>query len=412
MLIRLRGDFTVAIVSAAILLAGLPQTSFAVIAETKPLVDEQREVDQLLAKADSVELRKISPRVLRLADLLLKEKGDAGARRYFEKGIEGNAWALDQQLTLGEIQARSGHAKALREKAEMVLRVGEEDDVLQRASRLMGRPLPEKPQPFLQIKEAGTVLVLVPVGAGSLFVMENLRAVLAKRLGITVRIASLEMKIPAPSRTAKMQWIARTREQVLKAVAEQPAVAVQAGKLGFTEAQIRTDDDSLVSLIRPSTEIEQGAVAALSFDEMLAGLDSAKQWDIENLIAAMQPGVSGRAGPKTWVLGVTPLDLFSGKSNFLFGAAATGNFLGVISTHRFRAAFNDEPPKRERLADSLLKQSLSTIGFMLGVPRCDTPECARAYPHSLVEHDQKPSALCPQCREGFEKVLGKKLPGK
>ena len=128
----------------------------------------------------------------------MKEKGDAVARRYFEKGIEGNAWALDQQLTLGEILARSGRAKALREKAEMVLRVGEDDDVLRRASRLLGRPLPEKPLSFTQIKEAGTVLLLVPVGDGNLFIMENLRAALARRLGIVVRIASLEMKIPPP----------------------------------------------------------------------------------------------------------------------------------------------------------------------------------------------------------------------
>ena len=104
--------------------------------------------------------------------------------------------------------------------------------------------------------------------------------------------------------------------------------------------------------------------------------------------------------------------LFSGRSNYLFGATEDDKYFGVISAHRFRAAFNEEPPKRDRLEERLLKQSLSTIGFLLGVPRCSTPECARAYPQSLAEHDQKPSTLCAQCREGFEKRLGKKLPGK
>ena len=409
-IVRMSNKLPVVMVSAALLLATLLPASLAVLAEIKPLAEEQREVDELLAKADSVELRKLSPRVLRLVDSLLKDKGDAAARRYFEKGIEGNAWALEEQLTLGEILARDGKAGALREKAAMVLRVGEDDDVLRRASRLLKRPLPQKPPPFSVIRETGIVLILVPVGEGNVFIMESLRDALAKRLGIKVRIASLELQIPAATRTAKTQWITRTREQVLKTVAEQPALAAQVGKLGFTEAQIRTNDDALIALVRQTTEAEQGATAAEAFDEMLAKLHDTSQWDAASLIAAMQPGVGERADAKTWVLGVTSLDLFGGASNYLFGAGATGKFIGIVSQHRFRAAFNDEAPKRERLVDRLLKQSLSTIGFMLGVPRCNTPECARAFPQSLAEHDQKPSALCAQCREGFEKVLGKNLP--
>lgn len=47
---------------------------------------------------------------------------------------------------------------------------------------------------------------------------------------------------------------------------------------------------------------------------------------------------------------------------------------------------------------------------MIGVPRCNRPECARAYPQSLAKHDQKPSALCTACRGGFEKALERRLP--
>ncbi len=378
--------------------------------QDRSLAAEQAEIDVWLGKADSVELGKLSPRVLDLADRLLREKGDAVARPYFEKGLEGNSWALDRQLTLGEILARNGQPDALREKAEMVLRIAEEDDVLARADKLLDNVQPEMPSPLGNIEVRERHLILVPINGVSLFVLRDLRDTLSKRLGIKVVLASVEMKTPNPDRTIKTQWVTRTRAQVLDAITAQPALAGQVEKMGFRVEKLRTDDQTLEAFVRKTTEMEQGAAAAQALVAMLAEFETSKQWDVEQLIPDLQAAVGGGLGPKRLVLGITDCDLFGGASNFLFGTAQTGNFLGLISTHRFRAIFNDEAPKRERFNERVLKQSLATIGFMLGVPRCNTPECARAYPRSLQEHDQKPSKLCPVCHAGFEERLGQKLP--
>lgn len=379
--------------------------------EQPPRSQEDREqMDELIAKADSVDLRKLSPRIFQLAERLLKEKREDDARRYFEMGLEGNPWALEQQLTLGEILARGGQPDALRERAETVLRLGEEDDVLVRASRLIGRPLPQAPVPLAEVKEADTVLVLVPVGQVSLFTLHELGELLSKRLGMKVQIASAELKIPPADRTAKAQWIKRTREQVLKSIDDQPAVGIQLGRMGFTLDQLKTDDDALVTLIRKTTESEQGRSALEALDAMLTQFEDTKQFEDAKMIGALQAAAGERAGRKMLVLGVTALDLFGGNSNYLFGVAATGRHVGVVSLARFRAAFNDEAPKRARLVERLAKQSLSTIGLMIGVPRCNTPECARAFPQSLSEFDQKPQNLCPTCRDAFNVALKRQLP--
>jgi predicted Zn-dependent protease len=391
--------------------AAWPEASSAAAKVVDSLAQEQREVDDLLTRADSVELRKIAPQVFRLAARLLKEKGDAEAQPYFEKGLQGNPWALEEQLTLGEILGRKSQPAALQEKAEMVLRVGEEPDVLARASRLLGRPVPAAATDFAGLHESEErVLVLAPLADASIFTLLDLQSALAKKLGFKVVVASLAVELPKADRSAKTQWVVRTREKVLQAVKDQPPLAAQLGWMGFPVEQLRTSDDAVVGLIRKSTETEQGAAAVQNLDAMLAQFEQTMQWDVAKVITALQAAVGSRAGPRLMVLGVAPFDLFGGTSNFLFGAGATGGFLGVVSLHRFRAAFNDEPPKRERLNDRLLKQSLSTLGFMIGVPRCTTPECARAYPQSLAEHDQKPSKLCRQCQVEFERVLGAPLP--
>jgi predicted Zn-dependent protease len=371
---------------------------------------ERRKIDEFIAVANSVELRKLSPKIFQLAERLLKEGRENEARRYFEKGLEANPWALEHQLTLGEILARGGQPNALRERAEMVLRLGEDDTVLARASRLIEHPLPEAPTPFANLKEDDQVLVLVPVGEVSLFSLHDLGQELSKRLGMKVRIASVPLNLPPANRTAKARWIAQAREQFLASLDGKPEAEVWLGKEGFTLQQLKTDDEVFVSLMRKITESGQGRAALESLDAMLAKLESTTQFDAARIVASLRASVGERAGAKMLVLGVTSLDLSGDTSNFLFGLAATGKHVGVISLARFTAAFNGESPKRTRLVERLTKQSLSTIGFMAGVPRCTTPECARAYPESLAEHDQKPLKLCTACKQGLESVLGHQLP--
>lgn len=384
--------------------------SFAALQATKTFEEEQREVDALLSRMDSVALGKIAPQVLRFADRILKEKGDQAALRYYEKGLEGYPWALDQQLTLGEIKGRAGQPNVLLEKAEMVLRLGEDEEVLMRASRLAGRALPEKPMPFLEVSEPDTVLVIMPVGEVSIFMLRDLQEALAKRLGVKVVVASQAMQLPKAGRSMRTHWIERTRQFVLLNIEKNPELAARVKQLGFTFLQIQTDDEAFVSFLRKATEMEGGPNELAALDADLAKHENANQWEIVQLITSLRDSVKNQVSPKRLVLGVTSLDVYTGKSNYLFGMAEKGSFLGVISLHRFSGAFNDEAPKRERFRERILKQSLSTMGFMIGVERCNTPECARAYPQSLREHDLKPSTLCPTCRAGFEKALGSRLP--
>jgi len=98
------------------------------------------------------------------------------------------------------------------------------------------------------------------------------------------------------------------------------------------------------------------------------------------------------------ILGVTSNDIYENDYNFLFGWARKG--LGVISYARFLLG----NPTDEQFEKRTVMQALSSMGFVIGIPRCTNPTCARAYPNSLDEQDRKDDKLCDECRENLRKL--------
>jgi predicted Zn-dependent protease len=98
------------------------------------------------------------------------------------------------------------------------------------------------------------------------------------------------------------------------------------------------------------------------------------------------------------ILGVTGYDIYEKDYNFLFGWAQKK--LGIISYARFLLG----KPTNEQFEKRTIMQALSSAGFVIGIPRCTNPTCARAYPNSLEEQDRKDDKLCNECRENLRKL--------
>jgi predicted Zn-dependent protease len=101
------------------------------------------------------------------------------------------------------------------------------------------------------------------------------------------------------------------------------------------------------------------------------------------------------------VLGVTKNDIYENDYNFLFGW--TQKKLGVMSYYRFLLG----NPTNEQFEKRTVMQAFSSVGFIIGIPRCTNPNCARAYPNSLEEQDRKDDELCNECKENLRQVYKK-----
>ncbi|MDD5774073.1 MAG: hypothetical protein PHX78_11475 [bacterium] len=97
------------------------------------------------------------------------------------------------------------------------------------------------------------------------------------------------------------------------------------------------------------------------------------------------------------ILGIIGSDIYAEDYNFLFGLAREQ--IGVISYARF---FDNDLAWDIVIKRSVM-QAFSSTGFILGIPRCTTATCARAYPHNLSEHDRKDDKLCMICLENLNK---------
>lgn len=126
-------------------------------------------------------------------------------------------------------------------------------------------------------------------------------------------------------------------------------------------------------------------------DELLA--KSQKQLDADRVLNLALPVYSHvlKAPKSLGLMIVMEHDLRVDNLNFIFGTADIPSKIGVMSIARFST------PAKEVLKSRVVKQAFSTVGFILGLGRCTMPECARAYPHSVREHDQKSEQICLTC---------------
>ncbi|NOY08077.1 MAG: hypothetical protein GXP33_04465 [Spirochaetes bacterium] len=103
------------------------------------------------------------------------------------------------------------------------------------------------------------------------------------------------------------------------------------------------------------------------------------------------------------ILGVTAHDIYAKDYNFLFGWS--GSQTAVMSYNRF---VTEDASVTLRIKRTVM-QGLSSVGFLVGIPRCTTAACARAYPHSLKEQDAKEDTLGYECRRNLIELYNTKM---
>jgi archaemetzincin len=94
------------------------------------------------------------------------------------------------------------------------------------------------------------------------------------------------------------------------------------------------------------------------------------------------------------VLGVTEVDLYTQKLNFVFGQAQLPGKAAVISLNRLHS------DDRSRFSDRMLKEAVHELGHTFGLHHCEDKFCVMHFSNSLMDTDIKSSEYCEKC-QGF-----------
>ncbi len=390
---------------AVILVAILTLHSMRWIANTVPARAVPR---QKQAGETNVDLREHVDDVFALADAREREHKIDEAISLYQRGLQVDPWRLECQLKLARLLKQVGLEEQAMEKAETVRRYAEQEDLVAAAEELIRNsntqrdrdkpPLPAETAPRLEI-------VIIPIDSVDSRLLSDLRVSLESRLGIKFTLADKPLSLGGLDRTYAEHIVTQLLDEVKQKMSEGQYRQFRE-ELGFTEASLESYYPRVQFVEKALSRFGYSQQQIHEFRAAMETLWRTGQYDAERLLSSLkQAHPLDQAGSVKGYLGITEADLFARDYNFLYGWGGRGH--AVMSYHRYTASFNQEPPNRPKLLERALKQAISSTFYILDIPRCTSPACARAYPNTLAEHDQKTSDLCNDCKRALALAIAR-----
>lgn len=342
------------------------------------------------------EMEKIFPIAGRLA-----AKGNKKlAMQLYDKALTTDPANFNAQLEYATLLLTEGNKEKAKTTLHLIQDLAEDAELLRQTEKLL-TDLGAKPSPPSCHSVADAEIILVPVGSPNLKIIQELCPKLQKTMGMTIQIKNLTLPLGKPDRELADRYTSAIFEDINAKIAPLQKETVMTA-LNLDKNALQTPFNQSRFLIKTFSLLgPTGEEMRRTYEANLLQMGEEGQYDCDRLIREIRQALPFDQGKKIKaVIGVTEKDLFMGEGNFVYGGTSAA--YGVISYYRFTAAANQEKMEKQnrpRLVSRLLKQSLSSVNFALGIPRCNTPSCARSFPQNIAEHDAKEEGLCDECKK-------------
>jgi len=98
------------------------------------------------------------------------------------------------------------------------------------------------------------------------------------------------------------------------------------------------------------------------------------------------------------VLGITNVDLYVPRLNFVFGEAECPGKAALISLCRLEPEFYGNPSNITLFVERSVKEAVHEVGHTFGLAHCRDPTCVMFFSNSILDTDRKNPSFCERCR--------------
>ena len=117
------------------------------------------------------------------------------------------------------------------------------------------------------------------------------------------------------------------------------------------------------------------------------------QYLSSKLLAAL-----GKAEREERVVGITDVDLYVPRLNFVFGEADIVSGTAIVSLCRLRQEYYGLAPDEALFLERATKEIVHEMGHTFGLGHCPNNKCVMHFSNSLADTDLKEAHFCNMCR--------------